>query len=79
MIIEREKIGYMLYQIVLRPQVEHFTLKCWFLAWRRALENFDCYPKMGSTKKFNTFLEPSAREECFLCVLKKLKIKRNSK
>ena len=37
----------MLCQIVVGPQFQNFTLKCWFLVWRRALENFDRYPKMG--------------------------------
>ena len=36
-----------LYQIVITPPIQHFTLKCCFLIGPRASENVDCYPKMG--------------------------------
>ena len=38
----------MMYQIVKEPHFQNFTSKCCFLTWRRASENVDCYPKMGT-------------------------------
>ena len=36
-------------QIVKGPKFQNFTLKFYFLTWRRVSENFDCFLKMGST------------------------------
>ena len=41
----------MLCQIVIGPQFQNFSLKYYFLAGRREFEHFDCYPKMGNSKK----------------------------
>ena len=42
----------MLYQTVMGPQIQNFTLKCCFLAWRRASEKFYCFPKVGKKQLF---------------------------
>ena len=34
---------FMLCQIVIEPQFQNCALKCWFLSWRRASENVDCW------------------------------------
>ena len=56
----------MLNQVVIWPQFQNFTLKCCFLACRRASENADCYPKpeMGQKKYFHVF-EACARGNVF--------------
>ena len=54
------------------PQFQIFTLKSCFLIWRRASENFDCYPKISNKKLCLTILVP-----VWFCLM--LKIKRNKK
>ena len=59
----------MLCQIFIGPQFQNFTLKCGFLAWRRASENVDSYPKMG-TQKILMNLEPTPWGKVFFYFLK---------
>ena len=62
---EKQALGK-LCQIIAVPQLQNFTLKCGFLTWRRASENFKCYPKMG--KKW--FLEPAPVSTAFFYCFK---------
>ena len=45
----------MVCQIVVGPQLQDFTLKCCFLIWRRASENFDYCPKMQGSYVYDSF------------------------
>ena len=48
----KKKIGHLpccANLFVIEHQFQNITLKCYFLTWRRASENFDFYPKMGNT------------------------------
>ena len=63
---------FVLCKIVIGPKFQNFTLKCCFLAWRRASENFDCYPKMGEIFFYLTFLIKGCTwsKMCFIVCLK---------
>ena len=48
----KKKIGHLpccANLFVIGHQFQNITLKCYFLTWRWASENFDFYPKMGNT------------------------------
>ena len=53
LIFEREKIGHLpcFAKIFIGPQIQNFNLKCCILTWRRASDNFDCFPKIRKKKK----------------------------
>ena len=55
----------LLYQIVMGPQFQNFTLKCCFLTWCMGLRKFDHNPKMGTNTFLKTFLEPAWGECLF--------------
>ena len=67
----------MMYQIVKEPHFQNFTSKCCFLTWRRASENVDCYPKMGTHFFSKMSLEHALGEIMSLLIFLKLKMKRN--
>ena len=46
------------------PQIQNYSLKCCFLAWRRASENVDSYPKMGQNIFGSVSGACAARGEC---------------
>ena len=62
---------YYVVPIVIGPQFQNFTVKCCFLAWRRAAENVDCYPTVATTTtKMFTFLEPAPTGNVFFDIFK---------
>ena len=71
---EKNWTHVMLGQIVEGPQFQNFTLKCCFLTWRRASENFDRYPKM-SHKNVYKLLSLRRGGNVFCNLFKQLKIK----
>ena len=46
------------------PQIQNYSLKCCFLAWRRASENVDSYPKMGQNIFGSVSGACAARGDC---------------
>ena len=67
----------MLHQIGIGPEFQNFTLKYCFLNWRRASENFDCYPKMGKQILFKLFGACASGECHFLFFKAKSRVKLN--
>ena len=58
------------------PKLENFTLKCCFLAWCRASENVDCYPKMVNFLNFILHFERlHLKQNVFLSFFKSKKIR----
>ena len=58
------------------PKFQNFTLKCCFLAWCRASENVDCYPKMVNFLNFILHFERlHLKQNVFLSFFKSKKIR----